>query len=395
MLIKSKIGKLLWMEVAVVSLICILAFVTGTSGEVLLGDKDGKFVKFTGNIQLQYHHSDPDNDDGEDEVFFRRLQPGIEGTLYKDWIGRIVFDIGKAADDNEVNLKDVYLQYEGFDNVKITIGNSNLPFSSEMLTSSKNQNLVERTFVGDHDYGTPARSAGVKVSGNMAEKKIECAAMVAMAALDQDAKKLDFESPVNNEEDFNEGVIAGGRIDFHPLGYLKMEQGDFKREVKATFSLAAFTWANDDDNNTYTTNGVDTSTGGKKPDVDKVTGFEVSGAFRGAGFSVDAQYNIFNAETVDPAVTKGIYKKGETDLRNWAIEGGYMAVADKLEVVGGYESQDADGYAEKWTRTSVGLNYFIQKHDIKIQGTYRIGKNVNGVDGDDNDEIFIQTQYVF
>lgn len=214
MLIQSISGKFFLGKISVLLMVFIFSFVSGASAEILMGDKDGKFVKLSANIQLQYHYSDPNKGETTDEVLFRRLQPCIEGSLYKNWIGRIVVDFGKADNDNEVNVKDVYLQYEGFDNIKITIGNSNLPFSREMLTSSKNQQLVERTFVGDHDYGTPARSAGVKVSGNMAEKKIECSAMVAMAALDPDAKKLDFDSPVNNEDDFNEGIVLGGRIDF-------------------------------------------------------------------------------------------------------------------------------------------------------------------------------------
>ena len=37
----------------------------------------------------------------------------------------------------------------------------------------------------------------------------------------------------------------------------------------------------------------------------------------------------------------------------------------------GYESQDADNYAEAWNRTSLGANYFFSKnHDIKLQATF-------------------------
>lgn len=133
----------------------------------------------------------------------------------------------------------------------------------------------------------------------------------------------------------------------------------------------------------------------KKCDVDSVTGFEISGAFRSNGFSVDAQYNMFDAELVEDGITSGIYEDSETDLENWAIEGGYMIMQDKLELVAGYQSQDADNYAEEWTRTSLGANYFIKKHDIKIQASYRMNEDKDGVDGNDVDEFFLQTQYVF
>jgi phosphate-selective porin OprO and OprP len=356
--------------------------------------KDGeKYVKMGGRIQIQYYYEDPDSGDSEDEVDFRRLRPYIEGSIHKNWKGKFQWDMGGATGDNEIAIKDAYMQYKGVKNMKITIGNANFPFSRELLTSSKKQQLVERTFVGDHNYGTPDRSIGLHITGNNGDKKLTYGVSGTSASIDPDAKKLDFDTPVNRSSDFNEGWLFGGRVDFHPFGHLKMSQGDFKGKTKATIGISAFVWDNDDDNNTRTTGGVSDSS--SKPDVDSVTGFEVSAAFRCSGFSVDAQYNLFNAETIDSSFTGGIYENGETDLENFAIEGGYMVVPKKLEVVAGYQAQDADGYSEEWTRTSFGLNYFIEKHDIKIQGCYRIGKDKDGVDGNDLDEIFIQAQYVF
>jgi hypothetical protein len=347
--------------------------------------KDGdKYVKMGGRIQLQYHSEDEDGSEVVDEVFFRRLRPYIEGSIHKDWKGKFQFDLGKATDGNEISIKDAYMQYNGFDGVKITIGNANFPFSRELLTSSKKQQLVARTFVGDHNYGTPGRNAGIHLTGGLMDKKVTWGASIASASIDPSSSKLDFDTPVNRNDDFNEGLMFGGRVDFHPFGYLKMSQGDFKREeIKATVGVAAFNWETDEDNLVNAAN------------VDSVTGFEVSGAFRGYGFSLDAEYNTFNSETVDSTFAGGLYVNGETDLENYAIEGGYMVLPKMLEIVAGYEVQDADGYAEEWTRTSIGANYFFKKHDIKLQVTYRMGEDVKGVDGDDLDELFVQMQYVF
>jgi len=362
--------------------------------------KDGdKYVKVGGRIQLQYHLEDQDtgssDDEKTDEVFFRRLRPYIEGSIHKDWKGKFQFDYGKAEGDNEMAVKDAYMQYKGFEGVKITVGNANFPFSRELLTSSKTQQLVERTFAGDHNYGTPDRNAGIHLTGGFMDEKVTWGASIASASIDPDAKKLDFDTPVNRNDDFNEGWMYGGRIDFHPMGYLKMSQGDFKRdEIKATFGIAAYGWGNDDDNNSYTDDN-DMTLSSSKADVDSVTGFEVSGAFRGYGISVDAEYNIFNVETIDETFTGGIYEDGETELVNYAIEGGYMVIPSKLELVAGYQVQDADNYDEEWTRTSVGVNYFFKKHDIKLQTTYRIGENKDGVEDNDLDELFVQMQYVF
>lgn len=370
----------------------VLTTYAGASGITVYQDGD-KYVKLGGRIQLQYHKTEPDGADDTDNMFFRRLRPYIEGSLHKDWKGKFQWDMGKAVDDNEISIKDAYFQYKGIKDMTFIFGNANFPFSRELLTSSKKQQLVERTFVGDHNYGTPDRQLGAHWAGELMNKKITYGLSAASASIDPDANKIDFDTPVNDAADFNEGVIFGGRIDFHPLGLLKLSQGDFKKKTLATIGIAAFSWDNDDDNNTRTTAGIATDI--TKPDVDSITGLEISGAFRSMGFSIDMEYNLFNAETVDPSITSGMYRNGKTDLKNWAIEGGYMLIADRLEMVAGYESQDADNYAEEWTRKSVGLNYFIKKHDIKIQTTYRMGKNLKGVKDSDTDEFFAQMQYVF
>jgi phosphate-selective porin OprO/OprP len=285
------------------------------------------------------------------------------------------------------------MQYKGYENMKVTFGNANFPFSREFLTSSKKQQLVERTFVGDHNYGTPDRNIGLHLTGHSGDKKLTWGASATSASIDPDNKKLDFDTPVNRNDDFNEGWMVGGRVDFHPFGLLKFEQGDFKGDTKATIGVAVFTWNNDDDNNTANT--ATTGCGAGKCNVNSVTGYEVSGAFRGGGISVDAEYNLFDAELVESGITQGIYRNSETELKNWSVEGGYMVIPSKLEIVAGYSSQDADNYATEWKRASVGANYFFRKHDVKVQLTWQMNEDMNGVSGNDANELFLQTQYVF
>ena len=342
-----------------------------------------------GRVQMQYLQENPDNGEATDELFFRRLRPYIAGTFTENWMAKLQFDLGKAEGDNEVAIKDAYMQYKGYENMKVTFGNANFPFSREFLTSSKKQQLVERTFVGDHNYGTPDRNVGLHLTGHNGDQRLTWGASASVASIDPDNKKLDFDTPVNRNDDFNDGWMFGGRVDFHPFGLLKFEQGDFKGDTKATIGVAAFTWSNDDDNITYTPGCT------SKCDVDSVTGYEISGALRSHGFSVDAQYNKFNTELIESGVTNGLYVNSETDLENWSIEGGYMVVPNRLELVAGYSSQDADGYTDSWDRTSLGANWFIHKHDVKVQLTWQMNEDMDGSPGNDADEVFLQTQYVF
>jgi len=115
-----------------------------------------------------------------------------------------------------------------------------------------------------------------------------------------------------------------------------------------------------------------------------------------AGLSVDAEYNVFDSELVNgKAGSDGIYKDGSTILENYAIEVGYMLVPSRVELVAGYQSQDADGYSKAWNRISVGANFFVTKHDIKYQFAYRMGENKDGEEGNDVDDVYVQVQYVF
>lgn len=361
------------------------------AGGVTYRDGD-KYLKIGGRIQFQYKKANPENGASTSDLYFRRLRPYIEGSLHKDWKGKFQWDMGKAEDTNEIALKDAYFAYKGFDNNQVIIGNYSFPFSREFLTSSKYQQFVERTFSGDHEYGTPDRQMGIHLTGKSSAKTLSWGASVARGAIDPDVDKLDFDTVANKNIDFNEGLMIGGRIDWHPLGYLKMSQGNFDRKNRITLGLAAFNWNNNDENNTYTSGGSSTST--SKADVSDVTAYEISAAYRGYGFSIDAEYNTFDANTVVSGFTGGIYTNGSTKLTNAELKGGYM-FGQNLELVAGYQTQDADGYASAWKRTSIGANWFIHEHDVKFQLTYRMGKNLKGVTGNDEKETFLQAQYVF
>ncbi|MCP4204394.1 MAG: hypothetical protein GY769_20990 [bacterium] len=363
---------------------------------VVVYEEGDKKIEIGGRIQIQYARVDPDDGDARDEVFFRRLRPYISGTVSKDWVGKIQFDFGKSLDGNEVAVKDAYMQYKGWKNKKLTIGNSKTPFSREFLTSSKRQQTVERGFVGDHNFGTPDRQLGFKLEGHNDSKKVNWALALGSQQLDPDAKIMDFDSPANNAADWNQGIVVAGRVDFHPRGAMKFDQGDFHSDgFKSSFSVAAFTWANDDDNNTRTDPTTGLSTSSSKPDLDSAEGFELSAGVRGKGLSVDAEYQLISGDTVDPTFTGGVYRGGTTDLDKMQIEGGYMLKGSPVELVAAWETLDADNYETSWDATELGINYFWNKHKVKVQFTYRMGQNVFGVKGDDADTGLLQWQFVF
>ena len=183
----NPLRKFLVAAVAVATLAGVAA-PADASGITVYKDGD-KFVKIGGRIQLQYHMVDPDGGESTDSIFFRRLRPYLEGSVHKDWLGKIQWDMGDAEDENEMALKDAFFQYKGIENLKITVGNAQFPFSREDMTSSKKQQLVERTFVGDHNYGTPERNAGIYLQYAAMDKMLELHLAGGNADIDPDAAK--------------------------------------------------------------------------------------------------------------------------------------------------------------------------------------------------------------
>jgi len=364
-----------------ITLVLSLLPLSAYAGGYKFSDGD-KYLEIGARIQLQYKVDKPDAGPTTDDIFFRRLRVRVAGTVHKDWLGKVEWDMGKATGDNEVSIKETWMQYGGWENMKLRIGNSSFPFSREFMTPFTKQQLVERTFVGDLNYGTPDKNVGLHLLGNNNSKKITYRASAAFGSVQSDSSKLRFNTPVNETSGYVDGYIIGGRIDYHPLGFVKFQQGDFSGKTRYTLGVAAYAWSNDGDlivNN---------------EDVDSIAAIELSGGFRSHGFSVDVEYNNFDAETVDTTLTSGLYKNGKTTLNNAAIEGGYM-FNNKVELVAGYQAQDADNYATSWNRSSLGANWFIKGNDIKVQLTYRMGENLDGVSGNDKDEIFLQTQFDF
>lgn len=352
------------------------------AGGVTVYEEDGKYLEFGGRLQAQYHMQDPDGGDSTDEFFFRRLRLYMEGGMTENISGKWQIDFGKAG----VSVKDAYIAYDALGPGTLTIGNHYVPFSRESNTSSKRQQLVERTFVGDHNYGTPDRQMGVSYAGstNLVGYKVGA----YEGYIDADTAKLDFGSGTNKSDDWYGGKMLAGGLDFYLVGgRFKKAQGDFDQATKLAVGVNGFSWSNDDDEL-----GLGTISDAQQ--YESVTGYSADIALRSSGLSVDGQYNAYTTETNGDNVNTGLIENGEGDFSTYSVEGGYMVVPAKAEIVAGYQALDADAYAETWTRSSVGVNYFFNEHTDKIQATYRVGSNLDGVDGNDENELFVQFQHV-
>lgn len=356
----------------------------GVASAKTVWQQDDQYVKAFGRVQLQYQYTDADNQSGVDDLFFRRVRLGLAAGD-ADWHGKVEIDFGKAKGGNEAAVKSAWLGYKGWSWAEIRLGNHDAAFSRELLTSSKRTQLIERSFVGNHNYGTPDKQLGVHLLSRHTPKWFSWRASLAKACLDPDNNKLDLDSCAVKDADWLQGNLIAARAEWHPMGAVKMTQGDIQPSGwRYSIGVAAMTWHNDDDNNN-----------GDNRDVDQANGMEVSFALRGRGLSLDVQHNRFNANLLNSNATDGLYRNSETVLTNTAIEAGYTIIPKTLEIVGGYSLQDADNYASQWQRQELGVNWFFEGHNIKWQNTVTRDSNIDGQRGRDQNTLRSQVQYVF
>jgi len=134
--------------------------------QVESADKNFKF-KLGGRIHADssFHSGDdyldtsrpPVHVEANDGTEIRRARMRFEGVFFKDWLFRTEADF---ADDN-VRVKDVFIQYTGLDFVNITMGQQKQNFSRELQESSNDMMFTERSLMNILNAPTVDRAIGL------------------------------------------------------------------------------------------------------------------------------------------------------------------------------------------------------------------------------------------
>jgi phosphate-selective porin OprO/OprP len=168
------------------------------SGFLVFQSDDGAFKYWLdGRVQLDAAaYTGGQNELGSGSEV-RRARIGIKTVLYRNWYGEIDVDFA----GNAIEMKDMWLGYEGLQNSLIKVGNFKEPFSLETLTSSKNITFMERSYV---DNFSPDRNLGVSVThwGRLWQ--------ASLGAFQQPAGDVDASAA-------NEATAVTGRVTFAPV----------------------------------------------------------------------------------------------------------------------------------------------------------------------------------
>lgn len=127
-------------------------------GLLLFQSSDGQFrLQFDARVFLDAAFYDEDKNEQSNGVELRRGRLAILSRLWKDWTSQL--DVEFA--DNQVEMRDAWISYEGFDSSSIKVGNFKEPFSLEELTSSRYITFMERALPNAF---APGRHIGIGYS---------------------------------------------------------------------------------------------------------------------------------------------------------------------------------------------------------------------------------------
>ena len=168
-----------------------------TEGGLEVSTYNGKFsFEIGGRLMIDAAHYDEDKNKLGDGTELRRARLEVEGILFGDWN----YEFGVDFAGGDADVKDAYLQYNGFWPVSIRMGQFKEPFSLEERTSSKYITFMERSLPNEF---APGRSIGLGVH-TLGESWTAAAGVFGEA----------FDDDPENERD--EGWGTTGRITYAP-----------------------------------------------------------------------------------------------------------------------------------------------------------------------------------
>jgi hypothetical protein len=331
-----------------------------------------------------------------DRAYFRRLQFGLHVTPAEDWLGTMQVDVAPSTLGDRVIVRDAYVRYLGWSEsgLTFTLGNQKPPFARGSLSSAARRGLIERPATGERLFGSPGRVLGAQIEGRHRDQHLQWAAAVAASYHAPDVFEIRLDGISESRDTWNEGVLSAGRFEWHPRGNTTRDQGDFARgPIRIVIGAGAYTWHNDGDRNTYTVDGINTSN--TFADLDHASGLEVSGGLRGGGVTIDAGFHRIDAQTIDPAVTAGVYSNGDARMYVTGLEGGYMLPGGHVELLGGFDVIAITAQPSTMYRPAFGANWYINQHRLKFQFSHRETFNALGASGVRLHATTLQAQLVF
>lgn len=357
---------------------------------------DEKFqLTLGGRLQVRYTFTDLDNngttgDSSKWEV--RRMKMWLNGYAYsKDLTYLLQVDFVNGSSSKL--LEHAYLNYRLLDEVQLLAGQTKIPFGRQWLNSSGAQQFVDRSSASD--AFRPGYDTGVKLHGDLAK---------GLATYEFGLYGGAGQSVVRTS---NDNAIAA-RVTVNPFGKMAYSEGDlarsatpqlslganyFRDTLKATYAPATAATTLETNNLTFAGSsgwlgkGLGTFTTSEKIDVDT---FGLDAAFKWLGASAQAEYLVGQADGQDSRATLRAH--------GFYAQAGYCVIPGTVEVALRYSYVDPnrDRSGDLQSDTQGAVSWYINKHNLKLQGDVTDSHKQNGAKASTDDLIYrLQAQLTF
>jgi len=329
----------------------ISAFAQSPSAATVQGNASEVSLVFGGLVQAQLEDGDRGDTrfpaTGYDRFLLRRTRLNATGKYKEDFDFRVELDLTgslSAATGLRAQLTDGYLTWTHYGFANVRIGQFKTPFGYEQLYGDPRLLTAERSLANDRL--TLSRQLGVQVAGDFLDKRLSYAVGTFNG------------NGVNNSGNDNNKFLWVGRLSGLPW---KSQSGSWGLGVNSFSSEdTALSLPDLNFDSTPATADKDNLFTGKR------NGFGVDSQIEAGPFSLWVEYLKVRFEPTNARPS------ARFDADGGYVQGGLFVVPKKLQVVLKYETFDPnrDISNNDVSTDTVGLNYYIKGHDLKMMLDY-------------------------
>jgi hypothetical protein len=367
----------------VISILSGLVFSAWSDASAGFKISDGdKSLEIYGRIQPRFewkkvdNSSDTEKHNGND-FYVRRSRVGFKVKMSDEISGKLEWKLDNYLQETktpETKLENAYVSFDQFDSKCIwELGLQNSVFSREGQLSDSKLLFDNRSTIVDKlaSEGLADNATGLDLKGKLAEKHLEYG-----IGIYEGGDGGGSDSKEGNKED---SLLYAFEVVYHIFDPESMA-GSHVGDGKKYLTIGAY----------YTAQNREFVTASETYDI-SAYGADIFGQFGTATFS--AGYFVFEKD----------YEIGaDPENDGFYVEGAYL-----IPLTGGKDVEFAARYQSytpdeaflalnnpEQKQTSLGLNYYIKKHDAKVQATYNINEkdDDHGYNYDPGDNFVVQVQ---
>jgi phosphate-selective porin len=306
--------------------------------------KQGNFeLKISTRTQFRFTQTwfdEASTDEDRGDFSLPRTRLSFDGKAWHPWLSyKIQYDFtghttddGTAEEAKSPDLRDLYLDLAKNPMATVRIGQFKAPFGLQELTSSGNQEFVDRS-IASVEFA-PSRQQGAMLWGMTGSKKFG----YEVGLFNGNGR--------NQSANDNDGYMYAARVHFDPNGEYKLAETAVEHPDKVNYTLGLAYLMNQED---------------ATADIDITT----AEAFFGLKYKrLFVLGDWYDRTEEAPA--------GDFDSDGGIAQVGYFFIPRKLEVALRYSTLDPDKDTDndKETEERIVFGWFFSRHELKFQADY-------------------------